>query len=198
MLPSLVLYDVSSTYFEGRTCPLAKRGYNRDGKRHKLQIVFGLLCTPQGCPVAVEVFEGNVGDPSTLASQEARINETVTPAGINFITALRAAAIHSLVETGSIQLSLFDQRDLAEVSSPDYPEERLILCRNPLLADERSRKRRELLDATEQDLREIQARVRRAKRPLRGKEKIGLAVGAVLNHGPCGTPDGDCLPPNSS
>ena len=202
---TLVLYDVSSTYFEGRTCPLAKRGYNRDGKRHKLQIVFGLMCTAQGCPVAVEVFEGNVGDPSTLASQiekvkqrfgiahivligdrgmitEARINETVKPAGISFITALRAPAIHSLVEAGSIQLSLFDQRDLAEVSSPDYPDERLIVCRNPLLADERSRKRCELLDATEQDLREIQARVRRAKRPLRGKEKIGLALGAVINH----------------
>ena len=202
---TLVLYDVTSTYFEGRTCPLAKRGYNRDGKRHKLQIVFGLMCTAQGCPVAVEVFEGNVGDPSTLASQiekvkqrfgiahivligdrdmitEARINETVKPAGINFITALRAPAIHSLVEAGSIQLSLFDQRDLAEVSSPDYPDERLIVCRNPLLADERSRKRRALLDATEQDLREIQARVRRAKRPLRGKEKIGLALGAVINH----------------
>ena len=202
---TLVLYDVTSTYFEGRTCPLAKRGYNRDGKRHKLQIVFGLMCTPQGCPVAVEVFEGNVGDPSTLASQiekvkqrfgiahivligdrgmitEARINETVKPAGISFITALRAPAIHSLVDAGSIQLSLFDQRDLAEVSSPDYPDERLIVCRNPLLADERSRKRRELLDATEQDLREILARVRRAKRPLRGKEKIGLALGAVINH----------------
>src|SRR5215468_2108056 len=202
---TLVLYDVTSTYFEGRTCPLAKRGYNRDGKRHKLQIVFGLMCTAQGCPVAVEVFEGNVGDPSTLASQiekvkqrfgiahivligdrgmitEARINETVKPAGISFITALRAPAIHSLVDAGSIQLSLFDQRDLAEVRSPDYPDERLIVCRNPLLADERSRKRRELLDATEQDLREIQARVRRAKRPLRGKEKIGLALGAVIIH----------------
>ena len=202
---TLVLYDVTSTYFEGRTCPLAKRGYNRDGKRHKLQIVFGLMCTAQGCPVAVEVFEGNVGDPSTLASQiekvkqrfgiahivligdrgmitEARINETVKPAGISFITALRAPAIHSLVDAGSIQLSLFDQRDLAEVSSPDYPNERLIVCYATLLADERSRKRRELLDATEQDLREIQARVRRAKRPLRGKEKIGLALGAVINH----------------
>jgi transposase len=155
--------------------------------------------------VAVEVFEGNVGDPSTLAIQiekvkqhfgiehivligdrgmitEARINETVKPAGLYFITALRAPAIHSLAEAGTIQLSLFDERDLAEVSSPNYPGERLIVCRNPLLADERSRKRRELLDATEQDLREIQARVRRAKRPLRGKEKIGLAVGAVLNH----------------
>jgi hypothetical protein len=202
---TLVLYDVTSTYFEGRTCPLAKRGYSRDGKRHKLQIVFGLMCTAEGCPVAVEVFEGNVGDPSTLASQisklkqrfgldhvvligdrgmitEARINETVKPAGLNFITALRAPAIRSLAEAGTIQLSLFDERDLAEVNSPDYPGERLIVCRNPLLADERTRKRRELLDATEQELIDVQARVRRAKRPLRGKDKIALAVGAVVNH----------------
>jgi hypothetical protein len=202
---TLVLYDVTSTYFEGRTCPLAKRGYSRDGKRHKLQIVFGLMCTAEGCPVAVEVFEGNVGDPSTLANQisklkqrfglaqvvligdrgmitEARINETVKPAGLNFITALRAPAIRSLAEAGTIQLSLFDERDLAEIRSPDYPGERLIVCRNPLLAEERTRKRRELLNATEQELIEVQARVRRAKRPLRGKDKIALAVGAVVNH----------------
>jgi hypothetical protein len=202
---TLVLYDVTSTYFEGRTCPLAKLGYSRDGKRHKLQIVFGLLCTAEGCPVAVEVFEGNVGDPSTLQGQisklkqrfdldrvvligdrgmitEARIEETVKPAGLNFITALRAPAIRSLAEAGTIQLSLFDQRDLAEITSPDYPHERLVACRNPLLADERARKRDELLDATEQDLLRVQARVRRAKRPLRGKDKIALAVGAVINH----------------
>ena len=202
---TLVLYDVTSTYFEGRTCPLAKRGYSRDGKRHKLQIVFGLMCTAEGCPVAVEVFEGNVGDPSTLANQisklkqrfglaqvvligdrgmitEARINETVKPAGLDFITALRAPAIRSLAEAGTIQLSLFDERDLAEIRSPDYPGERLIVCRNPLLAEERTRKRRELLNATEQELIEVQARVRRAKRPLRGKDKIALAVGAVVNH----------------
>ena len=202
---TLVLYDVTSTYFEGRTCPLAKRGYSRDGKRHKLQIVFGLMCTAEGCPVAVEVFEGNVGDPSTLANQisklkqrfgleqvvligdrgmitEARINETVKPAGLNFITALRAPAIRTLAEAGTLQLSLFDERDLAEISSPDYPGERLIVCRNPLLADERTRKRGELLDATEQELLDVQARVRRAKRPLRGKDKIALAVGAVVNH----------------
>jgi Transposase DDE domain len=202
---TLVLYDVTSTYFEGRTCPLAKRGYSRDGKRHKLQIVFGLMCTAEGCPVAVEVFEGNVGDPSTLASQisklkqrfglervvligdrgmitEARIKETIEPAGIDFITALRAPAIRSLAEAGTIQLSLFDAHDLAEISSPDYPGERLIVCRNPLLAEERTRKRCELLDATEQELLDIQARVRRAKRPLRGKDKIALAVGAVVNH----------------
>jgi hypothetical protein len=202
---TLVLYDVTSTYFEGRTCPLAKLGYSRDGKRHKLQIVFGLLCTAEGCPVAVEVFEGNVGDPSTLASQisklkqrfgiervvligdrgmitAARLEQTIKPAGLNFITALRAPAIRSLAEAGTIQLSLFDQRDLAEISSPDYPGERLVACRNPLLADERARKRRELLAATEQELLEVQARVRRRKRPLRGQDKIALAVGAVINH----------------
>jgi hypothetical protein len=202
---TLVLYDVTSTYFEGRTCPLAKRGYGRDGKRNKLQIVFGLMCTAEGCPVAVEVFEGNVGDPSTLPSQisklkqrfdldrvvligdrgmitAARIEETVKPAGLNFITALRAPAIRGLAEAGTIQLSLFDQRDLAEISSPDYPGERLVACRNPLLADERARKRRELLDATEQELLDIQARVRRVKRRLRGQDKIALAVGAIINH----------------
>lgn len=202
---TLVLYDVTSTYFEGRTCPLAKLGYSRDGKRGKLQIVFGLLCTAEGCPVAVEVFEGNVGDPSTLASQisklkqrfgiervvligdrgmitTARLEQTVKPAGLNFITALRAPAIKSLAEAGTIQLSLFDERDLAEVASPDYPGERLIACRNPLLADERARKRRELLAATEQNLLDVQVRVRRRNRPVRGKDKIALAVGAVINH----------------
>ena len=203
----LVLYDVTSTHFEGRTCPLAKLGYSRDGKRHKLQIVFGLLCTAEGCPVAVEVFEGNVGDPSPLASQisklkqrfgiervvligdrgmitTARLEQTIIPAGLNFITALRAPAIRSLAEAGTIQLSLFDERDLAEISSPDYPGERLVACRNPLLADERARKRRALLDATEQDLLEVQARVQRPKRQLRGKDKIALAVGAVPAHRP--------------
>jgi hypothetical protein len=184
---------------------LAKLGYGRDGKRGKLQIVIGLLCTAEGCPVAVEVFEGNVGDPSTVPNQvdklkqrfklervvligdrgmitEARIEQTVKPAGLNFITALRAPTIRSLAEAGTIQLSLFDQRDLAEIASPDYPGERLVACRNPLLADERARKRRDLLDATERELLDIQARVRRQKRSLRGKDKIALAVGAVINH----------------
>ena len=202
---TLVLYDVTSTYFEGRTCPLARLGYSRDGKRGKLQIVFGLLCTVEGCPVAVEVFDGNVGDPSTLPHQidklrqrfrlervvligdrgmitEARLRETVKPAGLNFITALRAPAIKSLAEAGTLQLSLFDQRNLAEITSPDYPNERLIVCRNPWLADERARKRRELLEATEQELLAIQVRVRRAQRRLRGKDKIALSVGAVINH----------------
>src|SRR5579863_2419846 len=202
---TLVLYDVTSTYFEGRTCPLARFGYNRDGKSGKLQIVFGLLCTTEGCPVAVEVFEGNVGDPSTLASQiaklkerfglervvlvgdrgmitEARLAQTVKPAGLDWITALRAPAIRGLVEAGAIQLSLFDTRDLAEITAPDYPGERLVVCRNPLLADERARKRGALLDATEKKLAAIAARVRRAKKPLRGRDKIALAVGAVVDH----------------
>jgi Transposase DDE domain len=202
---TLVLYDVTSTYFEGRTCPLARFGYNRDGKSGKLQIVFGLLCTTEGCPVAVQVFEGNVGDPSTLASQisklkerfsldrvvligdrgmitEARLDETIKPAGLDWITALRAPAIRGLAEAGAIQLSLFDERDLAEITAPEYPNERLIVCRNPLLADERARKRRERLDATENKLAAIQARVRRSKKPLRGKDKIGLAIGRVINH----------------
>jgi transposase len=201
---TLVLYDVSSTYFEGRTCELAKLGHNRDGKKGKLQIVFGMLCSQEGCPVAIEVFEGNVGDPSTLPTQiaklkerfkldrvvlvgdrgmitEARLRETVKPADLDFITALRAPAIRHLVETGELQLSLFDDRDLAEIASSDYPGERLVVCRNPLLAEERARKRRELLAATEEKLRQIQARVRRAKRSLRGSDAIGIAVGKVID-----------------
>jgi transposase len=200
---TLVLYDVTSTYFEGRTCPLARLGHSRDNKRHKLQIVFGLLCTAEGCPVGVEVFEGNVADPMTLSHQitklkqrfglervvlvgdrgmltTARLEETIKPAGLDFITALRATAIRKLATEGLLQPSLFDERDLAEITSPDYPGERLVVCRNPLLADERARKRRELLDATEQKLANIQARVRRAKRRLRGKDKIALAVGKVI------------------
>ena len=201
---TLVLYDVSSTYFEGRTCELARFGHNRDGKKGKLQIVFGLLCSQNGCPVAIEVFEGNVGDPSTLPTQvaklkerfnldrvvlvgdrgmitEARIRETVKPADLDFITALRAPAIRNLVEAGELQLSLFDDRDLAEITSLDYPGERLVVCCNPGLAEERARKRRELLAATEEKLRQIQARVRRAKRSLRGSDAIGIAVGKVID-----------------
>ena len=201
---TLVLYDVSSTYFEGRTCELAQFGHNRDGKHGKLQTVFGLLCSQDGCPVAIEVFEGNVGDPSTLQTQiaklkehfnldrvvlvgdrgmitEARIRESVKPADLDFITALRAPAIRKLVDAGELQPSLFDARELAEITSLDYPGERLVVCRNPLLADERARKRRELLGATEEKLRQIQARVRRTKRPLRGRDAIGVAVGKIIN-----------------
>ncbi len=200
----LVLYDVSSSYVEGRCCELAKHGYNRDRKKGKLQIVYGLLCAADGCPVAIEVFEGNTGDPKTLAAQigklkqrfkldrvvlvsdrgmitEARIREELEPAGLDWITALRAPAIQALAaDNGPLQMSLFDERDMAEISSPDFPGERLVVCRNRELALERGRKRRELLDATEKNLALIEAAVNRKRNPLRGKDKIGIAVGAVI------------------
>jgi len=200
----LMLYDVTSTWLEGRCCALARHGYSRDGRRDKLQIIVGLLCAVDGCPIAVEVFEGNAGDPSTLASQvdklkrrfglrhvvlvgdrgmitAARIDEDLAPAGLDWLTALRAPAIQALAaDNGPLQLSLFDQRDMAEIGSADFPGERLIVCRNPALAEERTRKRTELLEATERDLRQIQSRVRRTKGPLRGAARIGLAVGAVM------------------
>jgi hypothetical protein len=201
---TLLLYDVTSTWLEGRCCELGRLGYSRDGQRDKLQIVVGLLCSADGCPVAVEVFAGNTGDPATLAEQigklkrrfgltrvvlvgdrglitSARIAEDLAPAGLDWITALRAPAIQKLAAAdGPLQLSLFDERDLAEIESPDYPGERLIVCRNPALGAERTRKRGELLEATERDLAQIQQRVRRARQPLRGADKIGQAVGTVL------------------
>jgi transposase len=202
---TLVLYDVSSTYFEGKTCPLAQFGYSRDKKKGFLQIIFGLLCNAQGIPVAVEVFEGNTGDPSTLPAQiekvrtrfgikrvvfvgdrglitDARINENLKNVeGLDWITALRAPQIRQLLEQEYLQLSLFDEQDLAEIQSPDYPGERLIACRNPLLAAERTRKREELLQATSQELDKIVTATRRDKRPLKGAAQIGLRVGKVLN-----------------
>ena len=200
---TLVLYDVSSSYMEGRCCPLAKRGYSRDGRQGTLQIVYGLLCAPDGCPVAIEVFEGNTGDPMTLATQveklklrfgldhvalvgdrgmitQARLTADVKAAGLDWITALRAPAIQELVKGGALQLSLFDQRDMASITSPDFPDERLIVCRNPDLAAQRTRKRQELLAATERDLTRIQAAVARKRKPLRGAAQIALAVGAVI------------------
>jgi transposase len=200
----VVLYDVSSSYFEGRHCPLARRGHSRDGRRDRAQIVFGLLTDGEGCPVAVEVFEGNTADPKTLAVQieklsqrfglkrlvlvgdrgmltSARIEaELKTHPGLGWITSLRGPAIRKLVAGGFLQLSLFDERDLAEISSPEFPGERLIVCRNPLLAEERRRKRLELLEATERALEKIAAATRRPKNRLRGKERIGLRVGRVL------------------
>ena len=200
---TLVLYDVSSSYMEGRCCPLAKRGYDRDRKKGMLQIVYGLLCAPDGCPVAIEVFEGNTGDPSTLAPQidklkqrfglthvvlvgdrgmitEARITEDVKTAGLDWITALRGPAIKDLLDSGILQLTLFDTRDMASITAPDFPGERLVVCRNPDLAAERGRKREELLATTEKDLAAIKARVERRRDPLRGTAEIALAVGAVL------------------
>jgi len=201
----LVLYDLTSTYFEGRHCPLAKLGHCRDDKSGKLQIVFGLLTNGAGCPVAVEVFEGNTGDPRTVAQQVQKLREgfglsdvvlvgdrgMITSArirqdlpassGIQWITALRASQIQKLATTGHLQMSLFDQTDLVEIAHPDFAGERLIACFNPLLAEERARKRPELLAATEKQLEKIAAATRRPKRPLRGKQNIGVRVGKILN-----------------
>ena len=202
---AMVLYDLTSTYFEGRHCPLAKLGHSRDDKKGKLQVVFGLMTNAEGCPVAVEVYAGNTSDPKTVSDQvtklrkrfglqrvilvgdrgmitSARIRENLQPApGIEWITALRAPAIKKLASDGVLQLSLFDSRDLAEITHPDFPGERLIACFNPLLAEERARKRPELLAATEKELEKIAVATRRKKRPLRGKQNIGLRVGKVLN-----------------
>jgi hypothetical protein len=200
----LVLCDVTSSYLEGRCCELARFGYSRDGRPDRPQIVFGLLCAADGCPVAIEVFEGDTADPQTLATQidklkkrfalkrvvlvgdrgmitSARIEEELKPAGLDWITALRAPAIQALAaDDGPLQLSLFDDRDMAEISSPDFPSERLVVCRNPDLAAERARKREDLLGASEKDLAKIQAAATRARNPLRGEAEIALKVGAVL------------------
>jgi hypothetical protein len=201
---TLVLYDVSSAAFEGRTCPLGAIGHPKDGVRGRLQIVYGLLTSKQGIPVAIEVFNGNTGDPKTVAAQvdklkdrfgitkvvlvgdrgmltAARLREDLGPAGLDWITALRAPQVKALVRDGALQLSLFDQTDLAEITHPDYPDERLVACMNPLLEAERARKRQSLLAATEADLAKITAATQRARRPLRGKDKIALRVGRVLD-----------------
>ena len=172
---TLVLYDVSSAAFEGRTCPLGAIGHARDGVKGRLQIVYGLLCSPTGVPVAIEVFEGNTADPKTLAAQitklktrfglsrvavvgdrgmltSARIEKELRPAHVDWLSALRAPQINALVNDGALQLSLFDEQNLVEISHPDYPGERLVCCHNPALADERARKRGELLAATEKEL----------------------------------------------
>ena len=201
---TLVLYDVSSAAFEGRTCPLGAIGHARDGVKGRLQIVYGLLCSPAGVPIAIEVFEGNTADPKTLAAQidklktrfglsrialvgdrgmltSARIRDELRPAHLDWISALRADQIRVLVNDGALQLSLFDEQNLFEISHPDYPHERLVCCHNPALADERARKRAELLAATEKELQTIAAATRRARRPLRGQDTIALRVGKVRN-----------------
>ena len=200
---ALVLYDLTSVYLEGRCCPLAKRGHSRDGRRGKLQIEFGLLCDAEGRPVAVEVFPGNAADPATVGVRidklrarfglrkvvlvgdrgmltEARIREAVKPAGLDWIGALRGPTIRKLVESGAVQLSLFDETDLVEVRADAYPGERLMVCRNPLLADERARKREALIEATGKLLEPIVAATRREKRRLTGEDKIGERVGKVI------------------
>jgi len=203
---TLVLYDVSSSYYTGRQSELVRMGHSRDGKPGEPQIVYGLLCAPDGCPVAIEVFSGNTGDPTTFTAQvnsirgrfgikrvvlvgdrgmitSKRIDEDLREVeGLDWITALRNDSIKKLVEEHTIQLSLFDEHDLAEVTSANYPGERLIVCRNPLLADERARKRRELLAAAEKKLDAVVQAVSRAKQPLRGKDQIGLRVGRDLKN----------------
>jgi len=198
---TLVLYDVSSAAFEGRTCPLGALGHPKDGVHGRLQIVYGLLTSAEGVPIAIEVFRGNTGDPLTVASQvqkvkerfsithvclvgdrgmltKARLREDVVPGDL---TALRALEIKTLVEGGAIQLGLFDETDLFEIAHPDYEGERLVCCKNPLLADERSRKRASLLSATEAELGKIADAVGRERRPLRGADKIALRLGRVVN-----------------
>jgi len=200
---TVVLYDVSSAAFEGRTCPLGAIGHPEDGVRGRLQIVYGLLTSKDGIPVAIEVFKGNTGDPTTVAAQvtkvkdrfgtakvvlvgdrgmltAARLREDVRPAHLDWITALRAPQVKALVRDGDLQLTLFDQTDLAEISSPDFPGERLVACMNPFLEAERARKRESLLAATEADLEKIAAACARARAPLRGQDNIAVRVDRVL------------------
>jgi hypothetical protein len=201
---TLVLYDLTSTWLTGRCCELAARGHSRDGKRDDPQIVFGLICTAQGCPIAVEVFPGNTADPATVAAQvtklrerfsierivwagdrgmltSARIEQVLKPQGMDWVSSLRAPQIAQLaVERGPFQPSLFDERNLLEISSQHFPGERLVVCRNPLLAEERARKRSELLAATEVDLAKIATATQRARRALRGEQAIALRVGRVI------------------
>ena len=199
---SLVLYDLSSSYFEGSCCPLAKLGYSRDGKRGTLQVNYGLLTDARGCPVAVSVFEGNTSDSTTFMPEVTRlreqfgikrmvmvgdrgmisqkaIDEMSGDADVAWITALRSASIRTLVEQRHLQLGLFDERNLLEISSPDFPGERLVACRNTELARMRAHTRDDLLAATQRSLEKVKARVDAAK--LMGKDKIGVAVGKVVN-----------------
>jgi transposase len=201
---SRVLYDLSSSWMEGSHCPLAARGYSRDHKSGKAQIEYGLMTDAQGRPISIEVFAGNTADPTAfIAAVEAvrttfklkevvlvgdrgmitsaRIEALRTLGGISWITCLRAPAIRALAEDGALQLSLFDETNLAEITHPDYQGERLVACRNPALATQRAMKRAELLAATEVELEKIAAAVRRDKRPLRGQDKIALRLGKVIN-----------------
>src|ERR671924_1217326 len=185
----MVLYDVSSSYVEGTHCPLAARGHSRDERPSKAQIVYGLTTDPEGRPVAIEVFEGNTADPTTFPAAvekvrtrfglsqvvmvgdrgmvtKARIEALQEIGGVGWITSLRAPAIRALAEAGSIQLSLFDQANLAEITHPDYPGERLVACRNPALGAERARKRQELLSPTERELEKVGAATSRKRAPL--------------------------------
>jgi hypothetical protein len=195
-----VLYDVSSSYFEGRSCSLLAFGYSRDGRRGSLQIVYGLLCDAEGRPIAIDVFAGGVHDDKTLPAQIEKLRarfglsavvlvidrgmvtkanlQALAGEGVAWITALKAPQLKKLVKDGSLQLSLFDQTNLAEIESADYPGERLVVCRNPLVAEERTRKREDLLAATEAQLAPIKERVEAGT--LAGKAEIALAVGQLI------------------
>ena len=198
----LVLYDLSSSYFEGSTCPLAKLGHNRDGKKGKLQVNYGLLTEPRGCPVAVAVFEGNTADSETLLPQAKRlrsefaidtmvivgdrgmisqkaIDELRETQAVGWITALKSMQIRALLEDGTLQLGLFDERNLFELTHPEFPGERLVACRNPELAELRAHKRRDLLEATTAELAKVRSMVEHKR--LRGRDRIGLRVGRVVN-----------------
>ena len=203
---TLVLYDLTSTWLTGRCCSLAARGHSRDGKRDDAQIVFGLVCATDGCPVAVEVFPGNCADPATVAAQvaklkerfgieriawvgdrgmitSARIKNVLKPNGMDWISSLRAPQIALLAQDhGPFQPSLFDERNLLELDSEHFPGERLVVCRNPLLAEERARKRTELLAATEAELATIGSAVARKRNPLRGTQAIALRAGRCVDH----------------
>ncbi len=199
---SLALYDLSSSYFEGTHCPLGKIGYSRDSKQNKLQVNYGLMTTRQGCPISVSVYEGNTADTKTLMPQVAKLKESFGLErvvlvgdrgmishkaigelkeidGMAWITALKSGQIRGLVETGALQLGLFDQRDLFEFSDPKYPDERLIACRNPELAKLRSHKRQALLEATTLELDKIRDRI--ARGTLTGAATIGVKLGRVLD-----------------
>ena len=199
---SLALYDLSSSYFEGKTCPLAAIGHNRDGKRNKLQVNYGLLTDRRGCPVAVSVYEGNTGDAKTLMPQveklkndfglervvlvgdrgmigQAAVNDLRNIAGLEWITALKSSQIRALVEGGALQLGLFDKRNLFELTHPDYPGERLMACRNVELGKLRAHKRQSLIEATVKELEKVRAMVERGD--LLGAGKIGVRAGRVVN-----------------
>ncbi len=200
----LVLYDVSGSYFEGKTCPLARHGYSRDHRPDRLQIVYGLVCDAEGCPIAIEVFKGNTGDPTTVASQvqklkarwgldrvvlvgdrgmitQTRIERDVEPAGLDYLTALRGPAIEKLCAEKIITPSLFDERNLAEIAHPDFPGERLVACFNPFTKEKRERQRGELLEMTDAKLRAVMRATLRKGKPLRGKGAIGIEVGKGLS-----------------
>ena len=202
---AFVLYDLSSSYMEGRCCPLATLGYSRDGVKGKLQVNYGLICSPEGRPVAVRVHEGNVTDqqtvPDAVADLRARFGienvvfvgdrgmitqahaQTFKQQGVDFISALKSVQIRSLVNSGDLQLSLFDEVNLAEITSPLFPGERLVVCRNPAVAAERARKRAELLAATETELEKVKASVEGPRGRLRGADagKIGERAGKIIN-----------------